>query len=175
MEIQPCCDIWDSSACLEGRYQALTNQLPQHPAGGLSLSAPTIVSSVQLLSCDLLFETPQTAANQASLSITNSRSLPKLMSFESVMPSNNLILCRPLLLLHSIFPSIGVFSNESPFHSRWPKYCGPFQNLMDRQLENFSWNFIKKKYQSSFFLPFIFFRDMTTSYSQNIGLILYPS
>ena len=101
-------------------------------------------SSVQSLSHVWLFETPWTAACQASLSITNSRNPPKLMSFESVMPSNNLILCRPLLLLHSIFPSIGVFSNESPFHSRWPKYCGPFQNLMDRQLENFSWNFIKK-------------------------------
>ena len=80
-------------------------------------------SSVQSLSCVRLFATPWTAARQASLSITNSRSLPKLMSIESVMPSNHLILCRPLLLLPSIFPSIRVFSNESAFRIRWPKYC----------------------------------------------------
>ena len=66
--------------------------------------------------------TPWTAARQASLSITNSRSLPKLMSIESVMPSNHLILCHPLLLLPSIFPSIRVFSNELALHNRWPKY-----------------------------------------------------
>ena len=66
--------------------------------------------------------TPQTTACYASLSITNSWSLPKLMSIESVMPSNHLILCRPLLLLPSIFPSIRVFSNESVLHIRWPKY-----------------------------------------------------
>ena len=66
--------------------------------------------------------TPWTAAHQASLSITNSQSLLKLMSFESVMPSNHLILCHPLLLLPSIFPSIRVFSNESVLHSRWSKY-----------------------------------------------------
>ena len=69
-----------------------------------------------------LFVTPWTAACQASLSFTNSQSLLKLTSFESVMPSNHLILCRALLLLPSIFPSIRVFSNESVFHSRWPKY-----------------------------------------------------
>ena len=66
--------------------------------------------------------TPWTAARQASLSITNSRSLPKLISIESVMPSNHLILCHPLLLLPSIFPSVRVFSNESALHIRWPKY-----------------------------------------------------
>ena len=66
--------------------------------------------------------TPWTAARQASLSITNSRSLLKLTSIESVLPSNHLILCCPLLLLPSIFPSIRVFSNESAFHIRWPKY-----------------------------------------------------
>ena len=65
---------------------------------------------------------PWTAASQASLSITNSRSLLKLMSSETVMPSNHLILCCPLLLLPSIFPSIRVFSNESALHMRWPKY-----------------------------------------------------
>ena len=79
-------------------------------------------SSVQLLSHARLFETPWTAARQASLSITNSRSLLKLMSIESVMPSNHLILCRPLLCLPSIFPSIRVFSNESALHIRWPNY-----------------------------------------------------
>ena len=79
-------------------------------------------SSVQSFSCVRLFATPWTAARQASLSITNSQSLPKLMSIESVMPSNHLILCRPLLLLPSIFPSIRVFSNESALCIRWPKY-----------------------------------------------------
>ena len=79
-------------------------------------------SSVRSLSCVQLFATPWTAARQASLSITNSQSLPKLMSTESVMSSNHLILCRPLLLLLSIFPSIRIFSNESALHIRWPKY-----------------------------------------------------
>ena len=69
-----------------------------------------------------LFVTPWTAACQASLSITNSRSLLKLMSIESVMPSNHLILCCPLLLLPSVIPTIRVFSNESTLHIRWPKY-----------------------------------------------------
>ena len=81
-----------------------------------------IFSSVQSLSCVQLFATPWTVARQASLSITNSWSLPKLMSIESVMPSNNLILCCPLLPLPSIFPSIRVFSNESALRIRWPKY-----------------------------------------------------
>ena len=79
-------------------------------------------SSVQSLSHVQLFVTPWTAACQASLSITNFRSLLKLMSTESVMPSNHLILCHPLLLLPSIFPSIRVFSNESVLRIRWPKY-----------------------------------------------------
>ena len=79
------------------------------------------ISSVQLLSRVQLFATPWTTAHQASLSITNSRSLPKLMSIESVMLSNHLILC-PLLLLHSFFPSIRVFSSESALRIRWPKY-----------------------------------------------------
>ena len=78
--------------------------------------------SVQLLSHVQLFETPLTAACQASLSIANSWTLLKLMSIESVMPSNHLILCHPLLFLPSIFPSIRVFSNESVLHIRWPKY-----------------------------------------------------
>ena len=78
-------------------------------------------SSVQSLSCVRFFETPWTAARQASLSITNSRSLHKLVSTESMMPSNHLILCHPPLLLSSVFPRIRVFSNESALHIRWPK------------------------------------------------------
>ena len=77
---------------------------------------------VQLLSRDRLFVTPWTAARQASLSIINFWSLPKLMSIELVMPSNHLIFCRPLLLPPSIFPSIRVFSNESALRTRWPNY-----------------------------------------------------
>ena len=79
-------------------------------------------SSVQLLSCVRLSATPRTAARQASLSITDSQSSPKLLSIELVMPSNYLILCRPLLLLPPIPPSIRVFSNESTLCIRWPKY-----------------------------------------------------
>ena len=79
-------------------------------------------SSVQPLSRVQLFVTPWTAARQASLSITNTRSLLKLMSIKSVMLSNYLILCRPLLLLPSVFPSIRVFSNESVLCIRWAKY-----------------------------------------------------
>ena len=82
-------------------------------------------SSVQLLSCVLLFATQWTAARQASLSITNSQSLLQLMSIELMMPSNHLILCRPVILLPSVFPSIREkhhFSSESVLHIRWPKY-----------------------------------------------------
>ena len=78
--------------------------------------------SVQSLSRVRLFPSPWTAACQALLSITNSRSLPKLMSIRLEMPSNHLILCYPLLFPPSIFPSIRVFSNESVLHIRWPKY-----------------------------------------------------
>ena len=79
-------------------------------------------SSVQLLSRVQLFVTPWTTACQASLSITNSQSLPKLMSIKLVMPSSHLILCSPLLLLPPTLPSIRAFSNESTFRMRWPKY-----------------------------------------------------
>ena len=79
-------------------------------------------SSVQLLSCVQLFATPWIAARQASLSITKSWSSPKLLSIESVMPSSHLILCRPLLLLPSVPPSIRVFPSESTLRMRWPKY-----------------------------------------------------
>ena len=83
---------------------------------------PVWFSSVQSLSCFQLFATPWTAARQPSLSFTNSQSLLKLMSIKSAITSNHLILCCPLLLLPSIFPSIRVFSNESILHIRWPEY-----------------------------------------------------
>ena len=86
-----------------------------------SLFSLLSVQSVEYLSRFWLFATPWTVAHQDFLSIINSRSLPRLMSIESVMPSNHLILCRPLLL-PSIFPSIRVFSSESALHNRWPKY-----------------------------------------------------
>ena len=86
-------------------------------------------SSVQSRSHIQLFATPWITARQASLSITNSRSLLKLMSLESVMPSSHLILGRPLLLLPSIFPSIRVFSNESALRMRWPKYWSFIFNI----------------------------------------------
>ena len=95
---------------------------PQWSLGKHFISLLFQFSSVQSLSRVRLFPTPWTAACQASLSITNSQSLLKLMSTESVMPSNHLILCRPLLLLPSIFPSFRVFSNESALRIRWPKY-----------------------------------------------------
>ena len=82
----------------------------------------SIFQSVQSLSHVRLFVTLWTSARQASLSITNSQSLLKLMSIELVMPFNHLILCHPLLLPPSIFPSIRVFSDDSTFHIRWPKY-----------------------------------------------------
>ena len=85
---------------------------------------PLVISSVQSLSPVRLFVTPWTAAHQASLSITNSQRLLKLMSIKLVMPSNHLIICRPLLLLPSIFPSIRVFSNESVLCIKWPVYWG---------------------------------------------------
>ena len=96
----------------------VTNYCPQTILKKMFL----LFSSVQSLSRVWLFATPWTAGCQASLSITNSQSLLKLMSIELVMPSNHLILCHPLLLLLSIFPSIRVFSNESALCIRWPKY-----------------------------------------------------
>ena len=94
-------------------------------------------SSVQLLSRDQLFVTPWTTAHQASLPITSSQSLLRLVSIESLMPSNHLILCCPLLLLPSVFPSIRVFSNESVLHIRWPKYWLEFQ----LRHQSFQWIF----------------------------------
>ena len=87
-----------------------------------TLGQSSDVSSVQSLSRVRLFVTPWTAARQASLSITNSQSLPKLTSIELVMPSSHLILCRPILLLPLIPPSIRIFSNESALRVKWPKY-----------------------------------------------------
>ena len=102
------------------RFPEVNNGLIQ----GYKVQAPLPFqfSSVQSLSCVRLFATEWTAARQASLSITNSQSLLKLMSIESVMPSNHLVLCRPLLLSPSIFPIIRVFSNDSVLRIRWSKY-----------------------------------------------------
>ena len=109
--------------CSRGRWGAELIQVSL-PAGwdGRPLVVP-LLSSVQF-SRSVVSDsgTPWTAARQASLSITKSRSLPKLMSIESVRPSNHFILCHPLLLLPSIFPSIRIFSNESALLIRWPKY-----------------------------------------------------
>ena len=96
--------------------------LPLSHLGGIFVHSVQF-SSVQSPSRVRLFATPWTAAHQASLSITSSQSLPKLMSIQSVMPSNHLILCHPLLIPPSIFPSIRVLSNESAVCIRWSKYC----------------------------------------------------
>ena len=95
----------------------------------LIIPTPPTAPTVQSLSHVRPFATPWTAARLASLSIINSRSLLKLMPIESVMPSNHLILCRPLLLPPSIFPSIRVFSNESALRIRWPKYWSVSFNI----------------------------------------------
>ena len=97
----------------------------------------TTSASVQLVSCVRLFVTPWSAACQASLSITNSQSLLKLMSTESMMPSNHI--CCPLLLPPSIFPSISVFSNESVLHIRWPK-CWSFSFNISPSNEHQDWS-----------------------------------
>ena len=116
--------------------EAARNHFAFPPSGpkscNFSTSSPALIfclfvclfvfSSIQPLSHAQLFATPWTAAHQASLSITNSQSLLKIMGIKSVIPSNPLILCHPLLLLPSIFPSIRVFSNESVFCIQWPKY-----------------------------------------------------
>ena len=115
---------------ISATYKTLLALLLWHPDGKRQetyaclkwLSSDQSLSPVQSLSHVRLFATPWTAAHQASLSITNSQSPPKPMSTESVMPSNHLILCCPLLLLPSLFPSIRVFSNESALHIRRPKY-----------------------------------------------------
>ena len=108
------CSCWVTQSCLT----------LCEPMDGNMVGFPVLqhLSSVQLLSRVWLFVTPWTTAHQGSLSMTNSRSPPKPLVIELVMPSNHLILCCPLLLLLSIFPSIRVFSNESALYMRWPKY-----------------------------------------------------
>ena len=112
--------VWTSLAWVW--CMLLGSNRPWGPSDKLTSAWHYMGVAVQLLSCVWLFATPWTAACQASLSITNSQSLLKLMSTESVMPSNHLTLCHPLLLRPSIFPSIRVFSNESAFYIRWPMY-----------------------------------------------------
>ena len=114
-------------ACWGPRFLKPVHRRAEGPGQGLTKSHMPIITcishqSVQSLSCVRLFATPWTAACHASLSITNSKSLLKLMSIKSVMLSNHLILCHPLLFLPSIFPSISIFSNESVFHIRCPEY-----------------------------------------------------
>ena len=114
-----------TSSCtmkLKGDWLLDEFPLPKALTLDWSIKETDDLSSVQSLSRVWLFATPRTAARQASLSITNSWSPPKPMSIESVMPSSYLILCCPFLLLPSIFPSIGVFSNKSALRMRWSKY-----------------------------------------------------
>ena len=108
------------SPCRIGKQQILSQT--QSPCMFITKQSSITNSLVQSLSHVWLFAISWTEAHQASLSITNSWSLLKLISIELVMPSNHLILCHPLLLLPSVFPSIWVFSNESDLHTRWPKY-----------------------------------------------------
>ena len=115
---QPWHIIWSSPPWELGRLARISLLYRNRGSGKGSYSLSSLLS----LSCVRLFVTPWTAARQASLSITNSRSLLKLMSIELVMPPNHLILGSPLLLPPSIFPSIRVFSNESVLRIRWPKY-----------------------------------------------------
>ena len=124
-ELYKCYSSWDLRMQTLLASRALWGQsLKVDGVEGLSYSWENWgqFSSVQSLSHVRLFATPWIAAHQASLSITNSWSSPRLTSIELVMPSSHLILCRPLLLLSSIPPSIRVFSNESTLHMRWPKY-----------------------------------------------------
>ena len=120
------CKVEIIGSCLLGLPSKFSKRIcEKRSVQHLALSTKEVVqfsSVTQSLIHVRLFATPWTAAHQASLSITNSRSLLQFMSIESVMPSNHLILCRPLLLLPSVFPSIRVFSNDSVLHISWPKY-----------------------------------------------------
>ena len=124
--VRPCRStvwLWDALPVTDPTYGLVSSDEDTglHPQF-LAHEWRTSLSSVQSLSRVRLFVTPWTAACQASLSITNSWGLLRIMSIASVMPSNHLILCHPLLLLPSIFASIRVFSNESVLHIRWPNY-----------------------------------------------------
>ena len=130
-------------------------------------------SSLLLFSCQVMSDsvTPCTAACQASLSLTISQSLPKFMSIELVMPSNDLILCCPFLLLPSIFPSIGVFSNESPVQNKWPKYWSFFTLTKSSTFIRPSW---KSRNQSQILLSCIQL-DITIIPRQPIFLVIHWS
>ena len=128
--------LWGSKITVDGDFsheikrrlllgrKVMTNLDSILKSRDITLSTKVCLVSSFKFSCSVMSNSviPWTAAHQASLSITNSQSLPKLMSIESVMPSNHLILCHPLLLLPPILPSIRVFSNESALRIRWPKY-----------------------------------------------------
>ena len=124
------------SCLVKNFYKTVSHPTPWfQPRAGLSTSS-LLLPSVQPLSCVQPLATPWTAAGQASLSITNSQILLKLTSVASVMPPNHLILCRPLLPLPSIFPSVRVFSNESALCIRWPKYWS-----FSFSIKSFQWIF----------------------------------
>ena len=114
--------LWEPEQLIQGHQRSQLPHWPSSHTEKIISSSDKRLNSVQLFSHVWLFTTPWTAAHQDSLSITNYRSLPKLMSIKSVMPFNHLILCCPLLLPPSIFPSIRVFSNKSVLLIRWPKY-----------------------------------------------------
>ena len=123
----PILDSWVTHICqpVVGRLEKICPVLPPNGSSAIKVILQHHLfqfSSVQLLSHVPLFATPWTAARQASLSITNSQRLLKLISIESVISSNHLILCCPLLLPPSVFPSIKVFSDESVLHIRWPEH-----------------------------------------------------
>ena len=127
-KIHPNLPIWGLSRSIGSQLNSQADE-QVHPR------STVLFSSAQSLSCVRLFVTPWTAARQAALSIINSQSLLKLLSIVSMTPSNHLILCRPILLLPSIFPSITVFSKESVLHIRWPKNCFQLQH------HSFQWIF----------------------------------
>ena len=108
--------------CLERRFHVIYIKAPRICTVCRYAFSSVQFCSIQLLSCVWIFATPWTAVHQASLSITNSQSLLILMSIKSVMPSSHFILCRPLLILPLVFPSIRVFSDESVICIRWPGY-----------------------------------------------------
>ena len=130
-----------------------------------------VVAVVQSLSCIQLFVTPWIAARQASLSYSVSQNLLKLMSTESVMPSNHLILCRPLFLLPSIFPSIRAFSNELALCIRWPRYWS-FKFISCQNWEIFSHYYCY--FFECFFSPAFFLLSFWDSDDITLGLLLQP-